>query len=184
MKLLIAGDLVPTESNIDLFNNADINTLLGEELVSIWKSTDIRIFNLEVPLTDKEDPIQKWGPNLVAPTSTIKGIKALNPSLLTLANNHILDQGVQGFETTKNVLKTSRIPFVGAGDNLIEASKPYIIEKDNLKIGIYACAEHEFSIATENSPGANPFDPLESLDNLQKIRYVIKSGRIVLKNEN
>jgi imidazolonepropionase-like amidohydrolase len=27
-------------------------------------------------------------------------------------------------------------------------------------------------------------DPLESLDNLQKIRYVIKSGRIVLKNEN
>jgi hypothetical protein len=177
MQLLIAGDLVPTKSNIGLFNKADTNSLLGEQLLSIWGSADMRIFNLEVPLTDKEEPISKCGPNLIAPTSTISGIKALNPSLLTLANNHILDQGEQGLKSTQDVLSENNIPFVGIGQNLSEASKPYIIKKDGIKIGIYACAEHEFTIATEKNAGANQFDPLESLDHIQKLKqqcdYVI-----------
>jgi len=84
MQLLLAGDLVPTQSNIDLFSNADITALLGEGLLSLWNTADIRIFNLEVPLTDKETPISKCGPNLIAPISTVNGIKTLKPSLLNL----------------------------------------------------------------------------------------------------
>ena len=177
MEILIAGDLVPTQSNIELFNNADTIALLGQELLSLWNSVDERIFNLEVPLTDRETPIAKCGPNLIAPTSTINGIKALNPSLITLANNHILDQGRSGLKSTTDILNKHGIPFVGIGDNLFEASKPYIIQRDELNIGIYACAEHEFSIATESSSGANPFDQLESLDHIQALKgkcdYVI-----------
>ena len=172
MEILIAGDLVPTQSNIEIFNNADVITLLGQELLSLWNSADIRIFNLEVPLTDKETPISKCGPNLIAPISTINGIKALNPSLITLANNHILDQGYLGMKSTTGILNEHGIPFVGIGKNLFEASKPYIIQKDDLNIGIYACAEHEFSIATEISSGANPFDPLESLDHIQSLKDI------------
>lgn len=177
MQLIIAGDLVPTQSNIDLFNKADTKSLLGEELYSLWESTDMRIFNLEVPLTDKEEHIPKCGPNLIAPTSTINGIKALNPSLLTLANNHILDQGELGFKSTQDILNKNNIPFIGIGNNLSEASKPYIIQQDGLRIGVYNCAEHEFTIATEKTPGANPFDPLESLDHIHNLKskcdYVI-----------
>ncbi|WP_418792201.1 CapA family protein [Phosphitispora sp. TUW77] len=177
MDLIIGGDLVPTKSNLDLFNNGDVRELLGEELLIIWNCADVRIFNLEVPLCDKADPIQKCGPNLIAPTSTVSGIKALNPSLITLANNHILDQGVQGLKSTEMVLTENQIPFIGIGDKLSDASKPYIINKDGYKIGVYACAEHEFSIANENIPGANPFDPLESLDHILNLKaecdYVI-----------
>lgn len=177
MNLLIAGDLVPTESNMDLFSTADTNSLLGEDLLSLWNSADERIFNLEVSLVNKENPIAKCGPNLIAPTSTINGIKALDPSLVSLANNHILDQGVEGFNSTKDVLNNNKIPFTGVGDNLSEASKPYIIKSNGLKIGIYTCAEHEFTIATQKTPGANPFDPLESLDHIydlkQECDYVI-----------
>lgn len=177
MQILIAGDLVPTKSNIDLFNIADVKSLLGEDLFSLWNSADIRIFNLEVPLTDKETPIEKCGPNLIASTSTANGIKALNPSLLTLANNHILDQSIQGLKSTKDILNKNNIPFVGIGDDLSEASKPYIIVQDGFKIGVYACAENEFSIVTQKTPGANSFDSLESLDHIQKLKehcdYVI-----------
>lgn len=38
------------------------------------------------------------------------------------------------------------------------------------KIGIYACAEHEFTIATEDKPGANPFEPLDSLDHISYLK--------------
>ena len=160
MQLLIVGDFTPTQSNIDLFSDGDISSLLGENLLKMWISVEMRILNLEGPLTDKKIPIDKCGPNFIAPISTIKGIKALNPTLLTLANNHILDQGVQGLKSTKDILNKNEIPFVGVVDTLSEASKSYIIQRDGLKIGVYACAEHEFTIATENTTGANPFDPL------------------------
>ncbi|MGG0413131.1 CapA family protein [Peribacillus simplex] len=177
MNILIGGDLVPTKSNIDLFNNSDISSLLGEELCLLWRSAEMRIFNLEVPLLDKESPIAKCGPNLISPTSTISGIKALNPSLITLANNHILDHGIPGLHSTENLLEEYNIPFIGVGKNVANSSEPYIFERNGISIGVYTCAENEFTIATDKSPGANPFDPLESLDHIEKLKsmcdYVI-----------
>ena len=177
MQLLIGGDLVPTQSNVGIFCAGNMDALLGKKLASLWSDSDIRIFNLEVPLTDKVKPIPKCGPNLRTSTDTIKGIKALNPSLIALANNHILDQGIQGLESTVRTLFEGNIPCVGVGDNKYEACKPYIFRRDGFNIGIYACTENEFSIATDKSAGANPFDPLESLDQVAELKskcdYVI-----------
>lgn len=172
MHLIIGGDLVPTKSNLDIFNNGDVTSLLGDKLLSLWQAAEDRIFNLETPLTDIESPIDKCGPNLIAPTKSVNGIKALNPTLLTLANNHILDQGIQGLKSTESVLTKNEIPYVGIGNNLSLSNRPYLFKKNNCTIGIYACAEHEFSIATENSPGANPFDPLESLDHIVDLKLL------------
>ncbi|WP_455266221.1 CapA family protein [Phascolarctobacterium sp.] len=176
-KCIIGADIVPTESNIDLFINADINTLIGNDIKNILENADFIIFNLEVPLTDKYMPIRKCGPNLIAPTKTIAGLKAINPHFFTLANNHILDQGEQGLKSTIDLLDEHGIAFAGAGKDLEEASKPYIFENEGKKIGIYCCAEHEFTIATENTSGANPFDPLNSLDHVMELKkqcdYVI-----------
>jgi len=166
MIILIAGDLVPTQVNNALFENGNVVSLLGKDLLSFWNSADIRIFNLEVPLVDMEAPIDKWGHNLAAPISTIKGIQDIKPSLITLANSHIMDQGIQGLISTTNDLKNCKIPYVGVGNNLKEANRSYILEYDGIKIEVYACTEHEFSIATESSPGANPFDSLESPDHI------------------
>jgi hypothetical protein len=177
MNLLIAGDLVPTITNEDLFTRGDILNLIGKELNEIWYSADIRIFNLEVPLSNRETPIPKCGPNLIAPEDTINGIKELKPTLITLANNHIMDQGIEGLHSTQKLLNQFNIPFVGVGDNLYKAPEPYILKKNGISIGVYACAENEFTIATENSPGANPFDPLESFDHIEilksKCDYVV-----------
>lgn len=172
MELLIGGDLVPTKSNYDLFNNNNITELLGEELYNICNGVDIRIFNLETPLTDKETPIKKCGSNLRAPISTIKGIKGINPTLLTLANNHILDQGEEGLMSTINILKKNNIPYVGVGNNIDQACKSYVLKYGKHTVGVYACAENEFTIATAEKAGANPFDPLESLDHIVELRKI------------
>lgn len=168
--MLIGSDLVPTESNYNLFKAADVETLAGEALFSELRAADFRIFNLETPLTDKEAPIAKCGPNIITPTRAVKGIKALNPSLLALANNHILDEGEQGLESTLRLLEQEQIPFLGAGKSLSEAQKPYIVTADGKKIGIYNCAEHEFTIAEENKAGANPFDLLDSPDRIAALK--------------
>ena len=170
MKILVGGDLVPTESNFNQFISGDVNFLFGEKLCEILDNAEIRIFNLEVPLSDFANPISKSGPNLIAPSAVIKGIKKINPSCLGIANNHILDHGEQGFHSTVKILEDNKITFVGGGENIAEASKPIILEKDGIKIGIYACAETEFSIAAKTSCGANPFDVFESFDHVSDLK--------------
>ena len=170
MKLIIGADLVPTESNAELFKSGNAEGLIGEELQMLLNEADYKIFNLEVPLTNVLSPIDKCGPALIASEDTIEGYKAIGVDCLTIANNHIMDQGVQGLKSTLDILENAKISYVGGGDNLEQATKPLIIEMGERKIGIYACAEHEFSIATESCPGANPFDPLESLDHIAKLK--------------
>ena len=48
MDILIGADLVPTRSNMEYFENKDIEKL---------NKADYHIFNLEVPLVDRETPI-------------------------------------------------------------------------------------------------------------------------------
>lgn len=113
--LLIGADLVPTKSNAELFAAGDAETLVGPELRKILADADYRIFNLETPLADVESPIAKCGPNLIAPTSTVKGCKAIGADILTLANNRILDCGIQALESTRRVLTENGIAFFGVG---------------------------------------------------------------------
>lgn len=177
MKILIGADLVPTKRNISLFESGKAEELLGKELVECLNSADYRIFNLEVPLTDREQPIPKCGPNLIAPTGCVVGYQAMGVDLLTLANNHILDQDQQGLESTIKTLNQAGIAYTGVGSTPEEAAKPYVFTCDGKRIGVYACAEHEFSIVTNHSAGANPIDLLESPDHVAKLKeqcdYVI-----------
>ena len=170
MKLLIGGDLVPTKSNISLFENAEAETLLGKDLLALLESADYRLFNLEVPLTDAVTPIDKCGPNLIASTAAIAGIKTIGADFVTLANNHILDHGEKGLTSTMEELSRAGIDFAGAGKSLLEAKKPHIVNLNGKCVGIYCCAEHEFSIATPHTAGANPFEPLESLDHIAELK--------------
>lgn len=177
MNILIGADLVPTRSNMEYFENKDIEKLVDKNLLEKLNKADYRIFNLEVPLVDRETPINKCGPNLIASTKSALGIKDLGVDFLTLANNHILDQGEKGLESTLKALKRLNISFAGVGSSIEEASKPFIFKVEDKKVGIYCCAEHEFSIVSKENAGANPFDPLESLDHIQNLKkqvdYVI-----------
>ena len=169
-KLLIGADIVPTDSNIELFAAGDREKLIGAELMKIFDAADFIALNLEVPLTDKVTPIKKCGPNLIAPTKTFAGLRKINPYFFTLANNHILDQDEQGLISTMNLFREAGISFAGAGKNLDEAAKPFVAQIKNFRVGIYCCAEHEFSIATKNSAGANPFDVFESFDTVRELK--------------
>jgi len=167
--MAICGDLVPTRSNAPFFERGEVSSALDERLIFLLMTADARVINLEAPLFDGSAPIKKAGPALSAPTGCTKGLGQLSP-ILALANNHILDHGPEGLNSTLGALNAAGIPAFGAGASLPLASKPYIYIKDGLRIGLIACCEREFSVAGENSPGANPFDPLETPDQVQRLK--------------
>jgi poly-gamma-glutamate synthesis protein (capsule biosynthesis protein) len=181
LSILIAGDMVPTKSNEEHFIKGDMSSLLGNSLYETFQRADISSVNLECSLTTSETPIEKQGPNLRALPETIKGIKALNPTVVGLANNHTLDYGEKGLSDTLSLLSENGIPCVGVGNNLKEAAQSIqVIEKKGWRIGFYACAEHEFSIASEESPGANPFDALVTGDMIKSLKADYKLDILIV----
>ena len=173
MEILIGADLVPTQSNFEDFIQGTMENVVDKELMNILNGADFRIFNLETPLSDIVNPIKKCGPHLIAPTKTINGITQLKVDFFTLANNHILDQGEKGLLSTMEILEKNNILYAGVGRNFEESSKPAILNIGSIKVGIYCCAEHEFSIVDENKMGANPFDLLESFEHIKQLKECV-----------
>lgn len=173
MYFLIGADIVPTESNVKSFCSGNMSQIISDDLATLLNAASYRIFNLEVPLTDNLKPIAKCGPNLCAPSTSINGYKTIGVDLLSLANNHILDQGEQGFKSTTTLLKNNGINTVGGGDTLAKAAEPFVFLFGNKRIGIYACCEHEFSYASDVSPGANPYDSLCSFDAVEELKRIV-----------
>ena len=166
MSIIIGGDLAPTETNSALFEEAKIEELIDKKLLHVLEESDYRIFNLETPLSNQKKPILKEGRNLIASERCINGLVEMKCNLLSMANNHILDQGKEGLHSTMRLLKENGIFFVGAGQDLKDAQKPFYFRIKGKLYGVYACTEHEFSLALENRSGANPFDPLESFEHI------------------
>ena len=167
--LAFAGDIVPTETNEKYFIEGDIVQLFGKELVDYLASVDFRCFNLETPLTNRQNTAWYPGPYLMARPETLTAIKALNPSLLTLGNNHVLDQGEDGFLDTVQALEKSGIAYAGAGINLKAAQSVWSADVKGSRIEIYNCSEYEFAAATATKCGANPYDPLVSFDHVAQM---------------
>ncbi len=176
MKLLLCGDTVPTEASAPLFASGDIDGLFGK-ILGVFASYDRVFCNLECALTDSEERINKFGPNLKGPIATAQTLKAAGVTDCGLANNHMLDFGVNGMRSTIAALDAAGVHWVGAGENEIDSRKPLIIEADGKKTAILALAEHEYNYALPDQPGATPFDPFDSLTDIYNAKknndYVI-----------
>jgi poly-gamma-glutamate synthesis protein (capsule biosynthesis protein) len=161
----IAGDFCVTPSFVE-------KNLLSEDIIQLFKTSDINVVNLECPVNNNGDEhkIIKHGPHLFTTEQIFKHLKALNISAVTLANNHILDYGVQGLQSTLLACKKNSIAYVGVGKNLKGAANYTIIENQGYRIALVNFCENEWSVATEETAGANPLDIIENLNQIKKAR--------------
>ncbi len=168
MKLMIAGDLIPTEMNYDLFKNGKDYEIIQGRLLDIWKGADFRIVNLETPLTKYEKKKCKHGLNIRTDPSVVHGLKELRIDCVSLANNHILDYGQVGLQDTIDTLEKSAISYFGLAQH---TSKEYFIIDDGcIKVGLLGCSDREFSVPSNGLPGAYPFDFYETNKLIREIR--------------
>jgi len=177
LKMFITGDFRPYERTTKIIKtNSNPRKIFGQ-LYDIQKKSDITITNLEGPLTNKESPINKIGSNFKISPYIANFLKESGFNLVTLANNHIYDQGQIGLEKTLEKLEKENIDYVGAGKTLEKSKKPFLYSKNNLDVSILNFTEVEFSCANENHGGANPMDIIDNVHQIQKIKenvdYVI-----------
>lgn len=162
MKIVIAGDLCP---NCELDENA------FEEVNSVFKQADLRIVNFECALVkDKEKPILKEGPTLGCSYEQFQQLAKLPIDLLTLANNHTMDYGIEGLQNILDASAQMKINTVGGGLTLKEAQQVFYYRHENEVVAVVNCCECEFSVADEDEGGANPMDEVFVFQQIQKAK--------------
>lgn len=176
--IFIAGDVVPINRTLSLFECKKTKKLFGAVMPSIV-SCDYSIVNLEAPVTESHNakPICKTGPSLKTNMAAVEVIREAGFSGVTLANNHFYDYGQEGVENTIRVLKSLGLDYVGAGTDLAEASKTLYKEIKGKVIAVINVCEHEFSVATTQHGGANGIDIINTTSSIVEAKknadYVI-----------
>lgn len=102
----------------------------------LFLQDDLTVLNLETPVTEGGTPEEektfafKSSPKAL-PEMVRAGVEAVN-----LANNHILDQGVEGLLDTLEHLSEAGVLHVGAGKNSKEAFAPVYVERNGIRIAL------------------------------------------------
>lgn len=160
MKILIAADYCPKDRVANFIEKGQYGTIFGD-VKTIVAQSDYSIVNFECPVrTTEGGAIKKAGPSLRCSARAVEALQYAGFDCATLANNHFYDQGEEGVKETIKALAKAGLSHVGGGYNLDDASKTLYQKVQGKTLAIINCCEHEFSIATENTGGSNPLNPI------------------------
>jgi poly-gamma-glutamate synthesis protein (capsule biosynthesis protein) len=87
---------------------------------------DLRILNLETAVTACPAAAPK-GINYRMHPDNLPALSAFAPSCCVLANNHVLDWGLDGLRETLGALRVENLTFAGAGVDACEAGAPAVL---------------------------------------------------------
>lgn len=170
MKIVIAGDFSPKFGLQEIIRRRDFDYVFNSVIPYIRKA-DFSIVNFETTVVSENTiPSKKNGPSLSTTADSVDALLYAGFNVVTLANNHFYDFGMNGVETTLSLLDNVGIHHVGAGKNSEEARKILYLRSNNECLAIINCCEHEFSIATKEHGGCNPLNPIEQY-------YAIREAR-------
>lgn len=98
-------------------------------------AADVALGNLECSITRRGTAAdKKW--TFRAPPENAAVLKAAGFTVLTLANNHVMDYGPDGLEDTLAAVDRLGILRVGAGLDAAAARRPVVVEKNGVRVGI------------------------------------------------
>lgn len=107
------------------FNKVN-NDFLENSVKDFLLQSDYCVGNIEGAFFDKSGPGSEF--NHCSPTSTVEKLKDFKCNIWNLGNNHIFDNGIEGYESTKTLATLNEIETIGAGENLDTAIKPILID--------------------------------------------------------
>ncbi|UVC15381.1 CapA family protein [Mesorhizobium onobrychidis] len=128
-----------------------------DDIVKILQDADVTFGNMETLIFDirsfKGSPqAEHGGCYHVSVPELGPDLRAMGFNLMSRANNHSLDWGLEGMRETSRVLDESDIVHAGVGENLAQASAARFLETARGRVAIV-------SLATTFAPMARACDP-------------------------
>jgi poly-gamma-glutamate synthesis protein (capsule biosynthesis protein) len=155
LRLLFGGDVMLGRLVGEAMLREGADYPLGA-VAALLRGADLAIANLECAVCE---PAERWhgAPKAYyfrAPPLAGQALGDAGVTLVSLANNHILDYDVQGLLDTVRILDAHGIAHAGAGVDLAAALAPVIVERRGVRIGMTAFCDHQDDFAaTDDHPG-------------------------------
>jgi poly-gamma-glutamate synthesis protein (capsule biosynthesis protein) len=136
LELLLVGDVM-----IGRLVNEVLDYELPEypwgDTLRLFRQADWRACNLECVISDYGSPWRQTPKafHFRSDAKNLAVLKAARINAVSLANNHTLDYGRGGMLHMLRLLDDAGITHAGAGDNLVAAAEPAIMEVNGLRIG-------------------------------------------------
>ncbi|HJV73713.1 MAG TPA: CapA family protein [Noviherbaspirillum sp.] len=125
-------------------------------IAPLMRSANLTIINLECAITSSLDqwPGERKAFYFGASPQAITSLTAAGVDMVSLANNHALDFGVEGLLDTFATLRSQGIRYAGAGIDRSDAFAPAIVECNGMRFGMAAFCDHQADFAAgEKVPG-------------------------------
>lgn len=140
-------------SKVTIFGDFKVNNVkhlnLSAELVYLLNTSDVKLVNFEAPIHSNGNPIKKSGPNICQHVEAPEWLEERGFNAISLANNHTMDYGEAGLESSVNAFKKAEILGVGTWK---DAYRMHVFTtSDGLKVGIISCTHCEFGTLTDEN---------------------------------
>lgn len=116
---------------------------IDEEVLSYLQQFDLRVGTLECGVGSNipfdEAKMSKTQSIVYVRNEDLWRLKEMNINVVTLANNHAFDLGLEGMENAMYQLNELGIKYFGAGHNIEEARKPAVIEREGKTMAFIGC---------------------------------------------
>ncbi len=148
--------------------------LLSKEVLDFLHSGDHVVVNVEGPIAENVENNEKSGVRQLLHTMNPKAIKVLNnmqADIWNICNNHIMDAGEFGMQSTLEYAKANNAKTMGAGMNIEEARNPIILNEAG-GIGLFGVGyQRACRAAGENKAGCYSWSDLDAIQNtINKIK--------------
>jgi hypothetical protein len=164
------GDIQLSGTIGSVIKNSHINSPF-RNVIHELKNATFTIGNLEFPASKNLNP--KFTSSQINFAVKPEHLKVLNDSGIThlsLANNHILDWGIEGIKTTQSILSEIGIKYFGSGINEEEANQVLIKNINGTTVALLAFCKKGYFCAKDNKPGATEFNIKNIVSKIIKLR--------------
>ena len=166
MRIAFLGDIA-LFGNYSVNSNTELQSRLAN-ISSYLKQFDLVVGNLESPFSVKKKTKGAKSAYVCTDVENVDILKELHIDIVTLANNHMFDYGVEGYETTMRILKEANIDWFG-----VDGKKVEIIKGENrLVFSGYCCySTNPIYVAKNNGDkGVNPYNIKNVIDDLKSAK--------------
>jgi poly-gamma-glutamate synthesis protein (capsule biosynthesis protein) len=177
--LSFAGDVLLDNGVANVMDQKGANFILSD-VKPVLSSSDISMVNLECPISTRGTKAKDKQFTFRAKPSSVDALTSAGIDVVTLANNHILDFGMDAMLDTFTSLDKANIKYVGAGHDLDKASMPKYYSINGFNVAILG-SSHVIPVADwaagKNKPGVaityNPTRLLSEISNAKKNANIV-----------
>ncbi|MCV3211594.1 CapA family protein [Mesorhizobium sp. YC-39] len=169
-----------------------------DKVIEILRNADATLGNMETNIFDirsfRGSPQAEFGGAYHASLPTLgPDLKEMGFNVVSYANNHTFDWGVEGMRETIETLEKNGIVHAGAGENLSQAAAARFLETPRGRVGLVSCAATftpqsraaDPAAEAPGRPGINPLRltrnvvvPQTMLEDLRRVRDALPGYKL------